>query len=101
GMAAGKASDPSGISPLLGWLPDLVVAPHFGRYPIAGWQALFPDATILGLPDGAVVTVTAGTSGQRILTSLGEVAAELLMPEHAGASGLTLPTGATHRLSDR
>lgn len=52
-LPAGAASAPSGIEPLLGWLPGLVVAPHFGLYPIAPWRALFPDATILGLPDGA------------------------------------------------
>jgi cyanophycinase-like exopeptidase len=61
---------------LLGWLPDVVIAPHFGNYPIAPWRATFPTETILGLRDGSAVLVT--DNGQRI-TALGDAPATFLL----------------------
>lgn len=75
GMLDGPARNPHPEPvPLLSLLPNLVVAPHFGNYPIAPWQAAFPDRTVLGLPDGAAALVTGGThvasAGERSLTIL-------------------------------
>jgi cyanophycinase-like exopeptidase len=75
--------------PLLGWLPDLVVAPHFGAYPIDPWVTAWPGKAILGLRDGAVALI--GRHGQEI-TSLGNTPVDLLHPSagmtlhHAGSS---------------
>jgi cyanophycinase-like exopeptidase len=67
--------------PLLGWLPDVVVAPHFGAYPIDPWIAAWPNRSILALRDGAVALVT---SGGTTFTSLGEVPAEIIGPATGG-----------------
>jgi hypothetical protein len=94
GLAAGAASAPSGIEPLLGWLPGLVVAPHFGIYPIAPWRALFPDATILGLPDGAVALIESDPAGCLRITSLGDAIIHVL-PPGADRPGHDLAPGGT------
>ena len=43
---------------LLGWLPDMVVAPHFGNYPIEPWIEAYPASTFLCLPDEAIALTT-------------------------------------------
>ncbi len=43
---------------LLGWLPDMVIAPHFGNYPIEPWLEAYPACTFLCLPDEAIALVT-------------------------------------------
>jgi hypothetical protein len=63
--------------PLLGWLPDVVIAPHFGNYEIEPWQEAFPGHTILGLPDQSVVLVTGGGT---VFTSAGETPFTILDP---------------------
>jgi cyanophycinase-like exopeptidase len=40
-----------------GWLPDTVVAPHFGQYDIARWCSAFPSCSIVGIPDGSMAVV--------------------------------------------
>jgi cyanophycinase-like exopeptidase len=94
-VPSGAAANPTGSLPLLGWLPDLVVAPHFGMYPIDAWRDLFPGATILGLPDGAVVLLEADTHGELAITGLGEIAAHLLS---SGAPTRILAQGANRVL---
>jgi hypothetical protein len=75
--------------PLLGWLPDIVVAPHFGAYPIDPWVTAWPGKAILCLRDGAVALVSG--NGHEI-TSLGNTPVDLLHPtagmtlRHAGSS---------------
>jgi hypothetical protein len=66
---------------LLGWLPDVVIAPHFGNYPVVPWREAFPACTILGLPDSAVALVTEG--GARF-ASVGEVPLTVLRPGEHG-----------------
>jgi cyanophycinase-like exopeptidase len=74
GLLDGPRDNPH-VTRLLGWLPDIVIAPHFGNYPIAPWRAAFPTETILGLRDGSAVLVT--DNGQRF-TTLGDAPATFL-----------------------
>lgn len=85
-VPTGAAANPTGSHPLLGWLPDLVVAPHFGNYPIDGWFPLYPDATILGLRDGAVVLLEVDDREEITITNLSEIAPHVLPPSNAGTA---------------
>jgi cyanophycinase-like exopeptidase len=72
---------------LLGWLADIVIAPHFGNYAIDPWRTAFPEETILGLPEGSGVIVTG--HGQRF-TVVGEAPATFLIP---GSNDLEVALG--------
>ncbi|MGI8404519.1 MAG: Type 1 glutamine amidotransferase-like domain-containing protein [Thermomicrobiales bacterium] len=52
---------------MLGWLSNIVVAPHFGNYPIEPWLAAYPTSTFLCLPDEAIALVT--DNGGRIVSA--------------------------------
>lgn len=52
---------------MLGWLPDMVIAPHFGNYPIEPWKAAYPTSLLLCLPDEAIALVT--DNGGRIVSA--------------------------------
>lgn len=56
----------------LNWVP-LVIAPHFGNYPLDQWKAGFPGETILGIPDTAVAIIENG-----VIRSVGQVPIEIL-----------------------
>jgi hypothetical protein len=82
GFPAQRGDEPY-AAPLLGWLPDIAIAPHFGVYPIAPWIAAWSGKSILALPDGAVALVTdSGTT----FTSLGAVPAQVIVPVHSISS---------------
>jgi hypothetical protein len=67
--------------PFLNQVP-LVVAPHFGNYPLDPWQNTFPGQIILGIPDTGVAIIESGS-----IISAGRVPIELLNT----TSGITTP----------
>lgn len=86
GMVVGRRS-----LGLWGWLPQIVVAPHFGLFDIEPWVDAFPNCTVLGIPNDAMALVSNGneveTIGDRTLIlrtgadvqKLGPGAAESIM----------------------
>lgn len=62
-------------TPLLEWLPGIVIAPHYGNYPIAPWRKAYPDCTFLCLPDRSAALVTHNRSR---ITSVGDVPALII-----------------------
>ena len=58
--------------PFLNRVP-LVVAPHYGNYPLDNWQVAFPGQIILGIPDTGVAIIESGS-----IVSAGQVRIELL-----------------------
>lgn len=65
GMVVGKGDD-SRRFPLWGWLPQTLVAPHYGRFDIAPWVREFPDCAVLGIPNDAMALVLNGTTIETI-----------------------------------
>lgn len=60
---------------LLGWLSDIVIAPHYGNYSIAPWLEAFPASTFLCLPDEASVLATSKSGN---ITSVGSRSAHII-----------------------
>lgn len=87
--SSGDIDDNSARTPLWGWFPDLVIAPHFGRYDHAGWLAAFSDCALLGIPDDAMAMITDDTVealGEQPLTIV-EASREIIL---AGGERRTL-----------
>ncbi|MBM7785635.1 Type 1 glutamine amidotransferase-like domain-containing protein [Tenggerimyces flavus] len=77
GAAVFGAGMLAGAEPLAlwGWLPNTVVAPHFGQYDIEPWRQAYPTCDILGIPDDAMAKVDGAET-----TSLGPVDLTVLPP---------------------
>lgn len=60
---------------LWAWLPNTVVAPHFGPYDIAPWGRAYPSCEVLGIPNDAMAKVDGAET-----TSLGPVPLVRLPP---------------------
>lgn len=75
---------------LLGWLSDMVIAPHLGNYPIEPWLKAYPASTFLCLPDEAIAVAT---DNGRTITSVGNRPLSIIDPMR----GVTteLPSGMT------
>ncbi len=39
------------------WLPDTLVAPHFGQYDLEPWRRAYPSCEVLGIRDDAMVRI--------------------------------------------
>lgn len=72
GMLIGTGDERRPLA-LWGWLPHMVVAPHYGRYDIEPWIEAFPDCAVLGIPNDAMALVRHGTD----VTALGDPAVTL------------------------
>lgn len=82
---------------LLGWLAGVVIAPHYGNYPIEPWFQAYPTSTFLCLPDRSVVLIT---HNRTRITSVGEVPVLLvLVVDGSSRAAIPLCPGTSFDLS--